>query len=90
MINFDDVTKEYIKEHNPDWPQILDHPYRLLVIGGSGPGKTNSLFNLINHQPNIDKIYLYVKNPNETKYQFLIKKREDFGTKHFNDSKASI
>ena len=58
MINFDDVTKEYIKEHNPNWPQILDHPYRLLVIGGSGPGKTNSLFDLINHQPNIDKIYL--------------------------------
>ena len=90
MINFDDVAKEYIKEHNPDWPPILDHPYRLLVIGGSGPGKTNSLFNLINHQPNIDKIYLYVKNPNETKYQFLIKKREDLGIKHFNDSKASI
>ena len=36
MINFDDVTKENIKEHNPNWPQILGHPYRILIIGGSG------------------------------------------------------
>ena len=48
MINFDDVTKENIKEHNPNWPQIPDHPYRILIIGGSGSGKTNSLLNLIN------------------------------------------
>ena len=58
------------------------------MIGGSGSGKTNSLFNLINQQPDIDKIYLYAKDPYEAKYQFLIKKREDAGTKHFNDSKA--
>ena len=45
MINFDDLVKENIKEHNPDWPQIPDHPYRILTIGGSGSGKTNSLFN---------------------------------------------
>ena len=57
MINFDDVTKENIKEHNPNWPQISDHPYRILMIGGSGSGKTNSLFNLIKHQPDIEKIY---------------------------------
>ena len=55
MINFDDVTKANIKEHNPNWPQILDHPYIVLIIGGSGSGKTNSLFNLISHQPDIDK-----------------------------------
>ena len=48
MINFDDVTKENKKERNPNWPQIPDHPYRILIIGGSGSGKTNSLFNLIN------------------------------------------
>ena len=39
MINFDDVTKENIKEENPNWPQISDHPYRILIIGGSGSGK---------------------------------------------------
>ena len=61
-----------------------------MIIGGSGSGKTNALLNLINHEPDIDKIYLYAKDPYEAKYQFLIKKREDAGTKHFNDSKAFI
>ena len=56
MINFDDVTKENIKEHNPNWLQIPDHPYKILIIGDSGSGKTNSLSNLINHQSDIDKI----------------------------------
>ena len=55
MLNFDDVIKEETKEYNPNWPEIPDHPYRILIIGGSGFGKTNSLFNLINQQPNIDK-----------------------------------
>ena len=50
----------------------------------------NSLFYLINHQSDIDKIYLYAKDPFEAKYRFLIKKRENVGTKHFNDSKAFI
>ena len=81
MINY--VTKENIKEHNPNWPQI---PHRIF----SGSGKTNSLFNLINQQPDIDRIYLYAKDPYKAKYQFLIKKREYVGTKHFNDSKAFI
>ena len=57
MIKFNDVTKENIKEHNPNWSQVPDYPYRVLIIGSSGSGKTNSLFNLINHQPDIDKIY---------------------------------
>ena len=87
MINFD-VTNEETKEHNPNWPRIPDNPYRMLIIGGSGSGKTNSLFNLIIHQPDIDKFYLYTKDPYEAKYQFLIKKRERTGFKHFNDSKA--
>ena len=89
-INFDDVVKENIKEHNPNWPQIPDRPYRILITGSSGSGKTNSLFNLINQQPDIDKIYFYAKDPYEAKYQSLIKNREDGGTKHFNDSKAFI
>ena len=57
MINFDDVIKEETKEHNLYWLEISNHPYRILIAGGSGSGKTNSLFNLINHQPDIDKIY---------------------------------
>ena len=79
MINFDQVTKENLKEQNQKWPQIPDHPYRMLIIGDSRSGKTNSLFNLINYQPDIDKIYLYAKNPSEAKYQFLINKRESTG-----------
>ena len=75
MINFDDVAKENIMENNPNWPQIPDHSYRTLIIGGSRSGKTNSLFILINHQPDIDKIYLYAKDLYEEKYQFLINKR---------------
>ena len=77
MINFDDVLTEDIKEHNPNWPQIPDHPYRVLIIGGSGSRKTNSFFNLINQQLDIDKLCLYAKDPYKAKYQFLIKKRED-------------
>ena len=70
MINFDDAVKENIKELNPNWPQILDHPYRILIIRGSRSGKTNSLFNVLNQQPDIDKIYLYAKDLFEAKYQF--------------------
>ena len=47
MINFDDVTKKK-KKHNPNWSETPDHLYRILIIGGYGYGKTNSLFNLIN------------------------------------------
>ena len=46
------------KKHNPNCLQLSDHPYRILIIGGSGSGKTNTLFNLINQQQNIDKIYM--------------------------------
>ena len=72
MINFDDVTKENIKEHNPNWPEIHDYPYRTLIVGGSGSRKTNLLFNLMNQQPDIDEIYLYVKDPFEAKYHLLL------------------
>ena len=63
MINFDYITKENIKEYNPNCSQIPGHPYKILIIGGSGSGKTNSLFNLISHQPDINNIYLYAKDP---------------------------
>ena len=90
MINFDEYTNKNRINHNPNWPYILDNPYRILIIGGSGSGKTNALLNLINNQPDIDKIYLYAKDPYEDKYQFLINKRESIGLKHFNDLKAFI
>ena len=63
-------------EHNSKLPYIPDHPYRILIIGGSGSGKPNALLNLINDQPDIDKIYLYAKHPHEEKFQLLISKRE--------------
>ena len=90
MINFDDYTDENIVEHNSKWPYIPDHPYRILIIGGSGSGKTNALLNLINNQPDINKIYLYAKDPYEKKYQYLINKRENVGLNHFNDPKVFI
>ena len=76
MINSDDVVKEDIKEQNQIWTQSCNNPYRILIIESSGSGKANSLFNLINEEPDIDKIYLYAKNLFDAKYQFLINKRE--------------
>ena len=64
--------------------------FRILTIGGSGSGKRNTLLHLINEQDAIDKIYLYAKDLNEPKYEFLIKKRKNAGIKHFNDQKAFI
>ena len=72
------------------WPYISDHPYRILIIGGSGSKKTNALLNLINNQLNTDKIYLYAKDPYEAKYQFLINERESTVLNHFHDPKAFI
>ena len=65
-----------IKQNNLKWPCIPNHPYRILIIGGSGSRKTNMLLNLINNWPDIDKIYLYAKDPYEAKHQYLINKRE--------------
>ena len=65
----------------------------MLIIGSSGSGKTNALLNLIKQQDSdnlIEKIYLYAKDLNEPKYQFLIKKREDVGIKHLNGPNAII
>ena len=90
MIKFDQYINENEKQHNLNWPYIPDHPYRILIIGGSGSGKTNALLNLIHNQQDIDKIYLYAKDPYEDKYQYLINKRESVGLKYFNDPKAFI
>ena len=90
MINFDDYTDENKIDHNPNWLYIPDHPYRILILGGSRSGKTNTLLNLTNNQSDIDKIYLYAKDLYEDKYQFLIKKIENIGLKHFNDPKSFI
>ena len=58
MINFDDVVKENLNEHNPNWLQVADQIYKILIIGDSGSRKTNSLLSLISQQPDINKIYL--------------------------------
>ena len=90
MFNLDDITNENNKQHNEKWPFIPDYPYRILIIGGSGSGKTNALLNLIKEQDDIDKNYLYAKDLSEPKYEFLIKKRKDVGIKYFNDPNAFI
>ena len=65
MINFDDYTNEIKTQHNLKWLHIPNYPYRMLIIGGSVSWKTNALLNLINNQPDIDKIYLHAKNSYE-------------------------
>ena len=90
MINFHDYANENKTNHNQNWSYIPDHPFRILIIGSSVSGKTNALLNLINNQPDIDKIYLYAKDPYEAKYQFLINKRESAALKHFIDPKVFI
>ena len=90
MINLDSITSENNKEHNEKWPYIPDHPYRVLIIGGSGSGKTNTLLHLINEQDSIDKIYLHAKYLNQPKYEFLIINRENAGIKHCNNPNAFI
>ena len=77
--------------HNPNWSYIPDHLYRILIIDRSGSGKTNVLLNLIKHQrPDIDKIYLHVKSPLESKYQLLINGREKVGIENLKNPKAFI
>ena len=69
MINLDNIVNNSNEEHNKNWPYIPVHLYRILIIGGSGSGKINTLLNLINEQRNIDKIYLYAKDLCESKYK---------------------
>ena len=93
MINLDKILNNSNKEHNKKWPYIPDHPYRILIIGVSWSGKTNTLLNLIKEQEDddlIDKTYLYAKDLSEPKYEYLINNRENAGIKHSSDSKAFI
>ena len=77
--------------YNLNWSYIPDYPYRILIIGGSGSGKTNVLLNLIKHQrPDINKIYLYVKDPFKSKYQLFINGREKVGIKNLKNLEAFV
>ena len=80
MLNLDDIVS-----NNKSFSERNDWPFRMLIIGPSGPGKTNTLLHLINNLYPIDKIYLYAKDIDEKKYQFLINKREQAGLKNLND-----
>ena len=58
MKNYDESVEI---NHNPNWSSVPDHPYRNLIIAGSGSGKTNALLSLINYQrPDFDNIYLFL------------------------------
>ena len=72
MINFNDYKNENKIKHNLKWPYISDHPHRILIIGGSESGKANASLDLIDNKTDIDKIYLYAKDPYEAKYQYLV------------------
>ena len=84
MVKLDSFTNE----NNKKWPFIPDHPYRILIIHSSGPGKINALIILINEQDCVDKTYLNAKDLSE--YEILIKKRKDARIKHLNDPNAFI
>lgn len=74
MINFNDITREKKTRHHLIWPYVPDHQCRIVIIRGSGLGKSNALLNLTNYQLNIVKIYLYAKDPDKAKHKFLINK----------------
>ena len=90
MINLDNITNESNKKRNEKWPYIPGHPYRIIIIGGSGSGKAKALINLINEQNDIEKLYLYARDLSEPKYEYLVKKREDAGIKHLNNPNTFI
>ena len=84
MLNLDDIVSNKKENKENNWP------FRMLIIGLSGSGKTNTLLHLINNFHPIDKIYLYAKDTDEKKYQYLINKREQAGIKNLNDPHAFI
>ena len=85
MLNLDDIVS-----NNKSSSERNDWPFRILIIGLLGSGKTNTLLHLINNMHPIDKIYLYAKDIGENKYNYLINKREQAGIKNINDPKAFI
>ena len=88
MINFDDYANENKTQLIKNWPYIPDHPYRILIIGDWGSGKTNVLLNLINQI--LIKYICMQKICMKVKYQYLINKIESVGLNHLNDPKAFI
>ena len=84
MLNLDNIVSNKKKSfsENDDWP------FRMLIIGPSGSGITNTLLHLIDKFHSIDKIYLYTKDTDED--QYLINKREQAGIKNLNDLYAVI
>ena len=86
MFNLDAIANKNNKDDDKKWP------YRMVIIGPSGPGNTNAILNLIQQDNDnlIDKIYLYAKDLSEPKCQFFIKKREDAGIKNLDDPSAFI
>ena len=89
-MNLDSITNKNNKEHNEKWPNIPDHPCRIMIIGSSVSAKTNALLNLINEQNDTEKFYLYPKDLSEAKYEISNNNRENVGIKHFNDPNAFI
>ena len=69
---------------------MINHPYRILLVGSSGWGKPNTIFNPINHLPHSDKIFLYAKDHYDSKNQYLIKSREEVAQKYLKDPKPFI
>ena len=89
------MVKNYDKSveinHSPSWLYIPDHPYRVLIIVGTGSGKINVLLNLIKHQQHdTDKIYWYFKDPFESKYQVLVNGKEKVRIEHGKNPKSYI
>ena len=84
MLNLDDIVSNKKENKDNNWP------FRMLIIGPSGSGKTNTLLHLINNFHPIDKIYLYAKDTDEKKYQYLTNKREQAGIKNLNDPHTFI
>ena len=79
MIRFDVVVRKKEGEHNENWPYVPDHPHRIFIVGGSVSGKTNALMNTLGHQRDIDKIFLYVRDPTEEKYDYLLRNGKVLG-----------
>ena len=91
MLNLDNIVSNKNKNKDTTGSSSSERnnwPLKMLIIGPSGSGKANTLLHLINNLHPINEIYLYAKDINEPKYEYLINKREQAGIKHFNDPYA--